>query len=123
MYIDRKTKEELNALSKSVFGTTSKWRKMMELGVSEIVQEDTKKLVVKDGKEEYETIKTPVMHKDQLVVNRLKRYTIDEVREFMLMVKDRQEQFREAMKRVEEEQKAKAAAKQTVAEEASGSAV
>ena len=33
MQIDRKTKEELNQLSKEVFGSTSKWRKMMELGV------------------------------------------------------------------------------------------
>lgn len=122
MNIDRKTKEELNQLSKEVFGSSSKWRKMMDLGVPEVVEENTKKLVMKDGKEEYETVKTAVLYKEQMPLNTLRRYTVSEVRDFMLTVKDRQDQVRAAIKRIEEQQKAQAAAKAT-AEKASGTAV
>ena len=86
------------------------------------MQEDTIRLTMKDGKEEKEMVKTPVLDKEQLVVNRLKRYTVEGVREFMLTVKDRQEQLRATIKRIEEQQKAQAAAKAT-AEAASGTAV
>ena len=121
MQIDRKTKEELNQLSKEVFGSTSKWKKMVELGVGEPVQEDTTKLTMVDGKEVKETVKTPVLHKDAIPLSRLKRYTVNEVREFMLTVKDRQDQVRAAIKRIEEQQKAQAA--KATAEAASGTAV
>lgn len=122
----RETVNELNALSKEVFGSTSKWRKMMEKGVAELVEEDTKKLVIKDGKEVTETVKTPKLYVGksggELHQHILKRYTVEEVREFMLMVKDRREQMKQAMKLAEEHRKAEAAAKQ-VAERASGSSI
>lgn len=122
MNIDRKTKEELNQLSKEVFGSTSKWKKMCELGVAEPIMEDTIKLTMVDGKEVKENVKTPVLYKDSIPTSTLRRYTIPEVREFMLTAKDRQEQVRAAIKRIEEQQKAQAAAKAT-AEAASGTAV
>jgi hypothetical protein len=86
------------------------------------VQEDTVKLTVVDGKEVKETVKTPVLYKDQMHQSVLKRYTIQEVREFMLTVKDRQEQLRATIKRIEEQQRAQAAAK-AEAQRASGTAV
>lgn len=122
---DRNVINELNQLSKEVFGTTSKWKKMVEKGVLELVEEETKKLG-KDGKEEG-TVKTPKYYtgpsgEAQIAQYQLHRYTVSEVREFMLTVKDRQEQVRQAIKKIEEQQKAQAEAKAT-AEKASGSAI
>lgn len=122
MEYPREVVEELNNLSFQVFGVKSKWRKMLEKGVAELVEEDTKKLTVVNGKESTETVKTPVLHKDQLHQYNLKKYSVESVREFMLMVLDRKEQVRQAIKRIEEQKKAEEAAKK-VAEEASGTAV
>jgi len=127
MQYPREIKEEMDKLSLEVFGVKSKWRKMVEKGVGELVEEDIKRLVIKDGKEEYETAKTVVLYKDQLPTNTLHRYTVQECKEFMIKVKERQEQFRQAFKQFEEQQKAKQEAekdlKNAVAEAASGSSV
>jgi hypothetical protein len=127
MQISNEVKAELNALSKEIFGSTSKWRKMMELGVPEVVTEDTTKLKIVEGKEEKETVKTTVMHVGpnggELPLNRLKRYTVDEVRSFMLEVKEKQEQIRAMIKRIEEQKKAQENHRQAVAEAVTGSSV
>jgi hypothetical protein len=120
--LSREVINELNALSKETMGSSSKWRKMIELGVPELVQEDTVKLTMVDGKEVKETVKTPVLYKDSIHAHTLKRYTVESVREFMLTVKDRQEQVRALIKRIEEQKKAAEATKQAVADQ-SGSAV
>lgn len=122
MQYPRETVNELNALSMAVFGTKSKWRKMIDLGVTEPVVEDIKHLTVVDGKEEVKMTKTNVLHKDQLPLFRLKHYTVSEVREFMLTVLDRREQVRQAIQKLENEKKAQEAATKTV-QGASGTAV
>lgn len=127
MQYSREITNELNSLSKKIFGSTSKWRKMVEKGVWELVEEDVKKLVVKDGKETTEMVKEPVYYTGkrencEMKQHQLHRYTLEEVKEFMLTVKDRQEQVRQAIKKIEEEQKAQKAAK-LEAEKASGSAI
>ena len=123
---NRETIEEMNELSTETFGTKSKWKKMVEKGVAELIEEDTKKLTMKDGKEVVETVKMPSMHVGinggELHKSVLKRYTVEEAKEFMLLVKDRRAQVQAAIKRIEEQQKAEAAAK-AEAEKASGTAV
>lgn len=124
---DRNVINELNALSKEVFGSTSKWKKMIEKGVPELVEEDIKKMSLVDGKEVTETVKIPVFYTgrrgdQEIHQHTLKHYTVESVREFMLMAKDRQDQVRQAIKRIEAQQKAQAEAKAT-AEKASGTAV
>ncbi len=123
----REVINELNALSKEIFGSTSKWKKMIEKGVPELVEENTKKLTMNGTKEEYETVKTPVLYNGpsgnaEFHQHVLKRYTVDEVREFMLMVRDRREQMKLAMAQIEAQQKAQKAAKEA-AERASGSSI
>ena len=118
----RETINELNALSKTVFGSSSKWRKMVEKGVRELVQEDSKRLTIKDGKEATETVKTTVLYKDHIPLNTLNRYTVESVRKFMLTVLDRRAQMQEAIKRLDEQKKAEDAAKEA-ARQASGTAV
>ena len=44
MQYSREVIEEMNALSLETFGTKSKWKKMVEKGVAELIEEDTKKL-------------------------------------------------------------------------------
>ena len=79
MQYSREVIEEMNALSLETFGTKSKWKKMVEKGVAELIEEDTKKLTMKDGKEVVETVKTPLMHVGssggELHQSTLRRYT------------------------------------------------
>ena len=119
---DRKTIDEMNALSKQVFGSTSKWRKMVEKGVWEPLEEETKRLTFKDGKEEYETVKTPVLHKDQLQKHTLHRYTVSEAMNFMVNVLIKREEIRQAIEKAKEQAKAEQESKDAVMQ-ASGTAV
>lgn len=127
MQYPRETVNELNALSKEVFGTTSKWRKMIEKGVSELVEEEVKRLKIVDGKEVTENTKVPLFHEGpnggELHQYTLKRYTVDTVKEFMLNVLVMRQKLREAMEKMQKEQKAAQEAKQAVADQASGSSL
>ena len=123
----RETINELNALSRAVFGTTSKWRKMIDSGVPELVEENTTKLTVENGKEQKETVKTAKLYTGpngdaEIHQSTLKHYTVSEVREFMLMVLDRRKQMQDTINRLEAENNAQDAAKR-VAEKASGSSI
>jgi hypothetical protein len=121
--LSRKVIEELNALSKEVFNSTSKWRKMCEKGVLTPLEEDTVRLAA-DGTKT--TVKTPVMHvgKNDGEIPRfyLKRYTPETVREFMVGVLLKRQQFMEAIKKQQADQKAAQATKDAVSE-AAGSSV
>lgn len=84
--MDHKTKQELNALSKEVFGTASKWKKLIDNGFVH-VEQGQREVVVPDletrsfKKKTYAT-STPV----------LVRYTVETVRAMMENVlKDRTE--------------------------------
>lgn len=123
----REVIKEMNALSKAVFGSSSKWRKMVEKGVHELIEEDTTKLTIKDGKEEKENVKTAKMHVGsnggELHQYTLKHYTVEEAKEFLLTVLDRRTQLQEAIKRLEEQKKAQEDLKQAVGEAISGTSV
>lgn len=121
MQYPREVVNEMNALSMAVFGTKSKWRKMIDMGVTEAVLEDTKHLTIVNGKEETKMTKTNVLHKDQIPLSRLRHYTVADVKEFMLTVLDRRKQVQDTIKRLEAEKKADATAKLVAG--ASGTAV
>lgn len=74
--MDRKTREELNALSKKVFGTTSKWQKLVNNGVAEPFERDREVMITTaDGK------LGKKVFTDRKYVN--KRYSVEEIRKFM----------------------------------------
>jgi hypothetical protein len=123
MQYSREVTEELNKLSIAVFGTKSKWKKMIDLGVMEPVLEDTKRLVMKDGKEETQTIKTQKVDDNGIAISAMHHYTPETVKEFMLTVLYRRQQAEQAIKKLQEEQKAKEDLKNAVAEAASGTAI
>ena len=123
---NREQKEELDALSQAVFGSRSRWRKMVEVGVPELIQEDTTRLN-RDGTSE--TVKTAKLYVGpnggELPHSVLKRYTLEEAKQHMIDLKAKREAFFEMIKKQQEEaQKAKEAeeAKKAV-ETASGSSV
>jgi hypothetical protein len=117
--------QELNQLSKEVFGSSSRWRKLVDRGVQELVEEDTTRLSPDGAKE---TVKTPKMYVGpnggELPQSQLVRYTPETIKEKMLSLKAQREQFLEKIKKQQEEQKAAKEAAETArkAEEAVASA-
>lgn len=122
-------KKEMDKLSLEVFGTKSRWRKMVEQGVAELIEEDTTRLFIKDGVENKETVKTPLMHEGanggQMLQFQLKRYTMEEVKEKLIFLKTQRDNFLSALKKQQEDEKtAKELEKaKTVVQTASGSSI
>lgn len=74
--MDRKTREEMNALSLEVFGTSSKWQKLMTNGVDEPFERDREVMIpTANGGLKKKTFT------DRKYVKR--RYTLEEVRTLM----------------------------------------
>lgn len=74
--MDRKTTEELNELSKKAFGSSSRWRKIVEKGVPEPMSRQRE--VTLPNKSGGLEVKVFTDHK-----NVLKRYSVDEIRDLM----------------------------------------
>lgn len=75
--MDRKTTEELNELSKKVFGASSRWRKLVENGIKQPMERDKEVMVpTRDGR----SVEKKIFTEKKLV---LKRYSVDEVRDLM----------------------------------------
>lgn len=74
--MDRKTREELNALSKEVFGTSSRWQKIMDHGVLEPYERDREVMIPQANgrllKKTFTDKKTVVRH-----------YSLEEVKALM----------------------------------------
>jgi hypothetical protein len=73
--MDRKTREELNVLSKLVFGTTSRWQKLVNKGFPEPFEAVREVMVPRGGtvvKKTFKNNKSVVRH-----------YTVGEVRKLM----------------------------------------
>lgn len=78
--MDRKTKQELNELSKQVFGSSSKWQKLVERGSLEPMQRERKVMVPENGSAVEKTFI------DRKTV--MRRYTPDEIKSEMLSILD-----------------------------------
>lgn len=124
MDIPRELREELNALSKDVFGVQSKWQKMLKNGTLQVVTvKVTEKVPGVDGKEDTtREVDVPVKPKQTV----LKRYSIEEIHSTLLDYKKQIDAIRETVNRQKEEQKRKQEeekAIQVIKEAAQGSAV
>ena len=87
MYITRAEREELNALSKEVFGVSSKWQKLFQ-GVPEVVTRTLKEVVPGD-KGAPDTVKetlVPVLVNGQKQ-SRIREYSVEELRKLLLDAK------------------------------------
>lgn len=109
--VDRKTRLELNALSKDVFGVSSKWQKLVEKGYLEEVTEEVTETVPAEKEGDAPTTKTvrvPVLTASGGKQSVLKRYTVETVREFLLERKKTLDTLRALLKKQHEDKLAKA---------------
>lgn len=74
--MERKVREELNELSKKVFGASSRWQKIVDKGVLEPMERTREAMIMVNGVPEKKTFT------DRKSVK--KHYTVDEVRNLML---------------------------------------
>jgi hypothetical protein len=104
MFIERKVREELNALSKEVFGVASRWQKFID-GVKEPVTKVVTETVpgekgAPDTTREM-TVQVPYGNskKPQYVI---KRYTPEETKELLLKIKKERDEYLAKMKEQQE---------------------
>jgi hypothetical protein len=107
--LTKKERNELDALSKEVFGATSRWQKLIEKGNQELVTEEVTEIVPAEKEEEEPTkrkVQAPVLKNGskQYVT---KHYTVESVREYMLQAKIQLHAIREMIQKQQHEQKAK----------------
>lgn len=122
-------KAELNALSKEVFGATSRWQKLVNDGYSRLLTEKVQELVPseKEG-QEGRTVESdaPVKRADGAYQSVLTRHTVESIRTYMAERKAQLDSIRAAMKKNYDDaqaQKAKEALAMKIHEELQGSAL
>lgn len=120
MFLEREEREELNNLSRQVFGSASRWQKYIKgvyIGQTKQVEEE---VPGENGAEPTKQTKNvPLLGPDRKQVKVIKRYTVEEVRNLMLTYKALREQFLENQRKVQAEQ----AMQKKVQDELSGTAV
>lgn len=103
-------REELKALSKEVYGASSRAKKLVDQGYLELLTEETTEYV--PGKTEEEegttrTVKIPLKRKDGAKQSVLKRHTVDSIKAEMVDRKAKLDQIRAIIKKNQEEAQAK----------------
>lgn len=107
--MDYKTKQELNALSKEVFGVSSRWEKLVTKGYTELVTEEVEETIPaeKEGDEPtVSKVSKPLLTKSGGVQSVTKRHTTASVKELMLKLKEGRDAYLAKVKKIQEEQKA-----------------
>lgn len=128
MSVDRELRNELDTLSKQVFGVSSKWKKLVESGVTEMITEEKTEMVPgENGAEPTEQkLQVPVKAPNGAIQYRVKRFTVEGILEFMRERKKLIDQINEMNRKnreaAEAKQKQEQLAKQVHAD-LSGSAV
>jgi hypothetical protein len=95
MFVERKIREELNALSKEVFGVSSKWMSLLEHGeVVPVTETITETIPGENGQpDRTETAQVPKLNKGGSRDYTVKRYTVDEVKEKLLALKKNRDEL------------------------------
>jgi len=127
MNVDRKTREELNALSQEVFGSSSRWHKLVTKGVPELLTEEIDEILPNEKEGEPDTVKqvkVAIRREDGSHLSVMKYFTVDTIREYMLARKVQLDLFKVELARLQEEARAKKEAEKlanTVHQAAGGS--
>lgn len=106
--LKREIINEMNELSKEVFGSVSKWRKILEKGETRILTEEETiyNPEPKEGEQEVTKRTVATLHHGpnggKLVKHETYRYTVEELKARMLEVKSQRIKLLEAMKKQEE---------------------
>lgn len=107
--VDYKTRQELNALSKEVFGTSSRWQKLVNNGHLELLTCEVSETIPSDvaGVEPtVQKVSKPILTDSGARQSVNKRYTVESVRELMLGIKEKRDAHAEKMKTLQAEAKA-----------------
>lgn len=99
MLIDRKIREELNALSLEVYGVSSKWQKLLERGTNELITKTVTETVPGENGQPDETKEVQVPDTFNGVNQyRHRNYTLDEVKTLLLSMKKSRDEIIAKMK-------------------------
>jgi glycyl-tRNA synthetase beta subunit len=126
--MERQTREEMNALSKEVFGASSRWQKLVRKGYSKVVTRQVEETV--PAEKEGEEPKTIMVDKPVLTESGAKQltqhfHTEESVLELMKNLKAQRDTYFAAVKKAQDDQKAakdKQALMEKIQHQAAGSA-
>jgi len=103
-------RSELNALSKEVFGATSRWQKLINGGYSKLLTEKVREIVpaAKAGDRPTEReIEVPLKRHDGATQSTMLHHTVESVRTYMLQRKEQLDAIRAQIKKQQDEARAK----------------
>lgn len=109
MNISKTLRNELDALSKELFGTSSRWQKLVDKGYDEVVTEEVEETVPaeKEGDEPTKRkVQMPVLVGGSRQFVR-KHHTVESVREFMEVQKIQLDLLKAQIKQAQEDAKKK----------------
>lgn len=105
MHIDRQAREQLKALSKEIFGSSSKWQTILSKGTTELL---TKTETQVDGTgQSFETV-VPVLNANGTKNFYQKYYTLETLTEYLLSLKIKRDEFLAKMAKQKEDDRLKA---------------
>lgn len=110
-------RDELDTLSLEVFGTKSRWKKLLDRGYTELLTEEVTEYVPgEDGKEgETKKVNVPVK-RNGMSVYVTKYHTVESVKETLLKLKEQKEKLQEEIRKMQEEQAKREAEKELAAQ-------
>lgn len=128
MNLSRDNRKALDALSLEVFGSSSKWQKLVNDGAVQILTEKKTETIpgVDGAPDTTQEVDIPLLRADGAMQSVLKRYTPESAEKLMLEMKDRRDKVLAMINAQEEEKKAKAAQEalqKKIQEDLAGSAV
>ena len=101
----REKREELNALSKDVFGTASRWQKLVSKGYTALQAVEEQEVVPADKEGEEPTVRTvdvPVLTENGAKQYAVEYHTVDSIREFLVAQKTQLDAIRKQLKEQQE---------------------
>lgn len=108
--LTKEEKGELSVLSKEVFGTRSRWQKLVNQGYPRLLTEEVTEFVPGEKEEDEGTtrkVQVPAKRHDGAMQSTTVRHTVESVKEYMLQRKEMLDKIRAEIKRQQEEAKAK----------------
>lgn len=107
--VNYEKRQELNALSKEVFGTSSRWQKLVNSGYAELVTREIEEAVpaANEGEEPTkQTVRKPVLTANGATQSVIKHHTVESVEAYMLQRKEELAAYKAAILKMQADQKA-----------------
>lgn len=128
MDITYQERKELDAISKEIFGSSSRWKKFLDKGMPELVTHKVTRTETVNGTETTKEVEEPLLVPGTTKVRQYtqKYFTLETLTAWMKDLKQKRDEFIAKMKKEEEERKAKEEEKkrlEAAQEELGGSAL